>query len=237
MRLRVRSTKLGKVRFISHRDAARAWERAARRIVLPVARSGGFTPRPRMSFGLALPTGAESLAEYVDMEIASGVDAAGLDLDSLPARLSEALPVGFDATAVADVTGMPGSLQESVTSCTWELWSPQISAEAVAAATGLLELDELVIERERKGERRSDDVRPLVLDLRSDDTGLRLVADLATTGRALRPAELAAHAFPHVDPLDVRVLRIHQWTSHDGERREPISLPAAVAAPSRWAGA
>ena len=190
-----------------------------------------------MSFGLALPTGAESLAEYIDVELTPGVDPSAIDLDGLPVRLSEALPDGFDATAVADATGTTSSLQEAVTSCTWELWSPQVSAEAVVAATGLLELDELVVERERKGERRADDVRPLVLDLRSDDTGLRLVADLATTGRALRPAELAAHAFPHVHPLDVRVLRTHQWTSHDGERREPISLPAAVAAPSRWAGA
>ena len=153
--------------------------------------------------------------------------------------------LGVQTYSFRDLPRTPGgdatdAISKAMTDCALsecELWSPQISAEAVTAATGLLELDELVIERERKGERRSDDVRPLVLDLRSDDTGLRLVADLATTGRALRPAELAAHAFPHVDPLDVRVLRIHQWTSHDGERREPISLPAAVAAPSRWAGA
>ncbi len=60
VKLVVRYTKLGKVRFTSHRDAARLWERALRKAELPVAMSQGFTPRPRISFGLALPTGARA---------------------------------------------------------------------------------------------------------------------------------------------------------------------------------
>ena len=63
-RLRIRFTKLGKVRWTSHRDVARMWERAFRRAQLPVAYSAGFSPRPRVSFGLALPTGHESEADY-----------------------------------------------------------------------------------------------------------------------------------------------------------------------------
>ena len=68
-------------------------------------------------------------------------------------------------------------------------------------------------------------MRPLILDLRvSSENHGRLIADTATTGRGLRPSELAQLAYPHVDPLDVRVLRTHQWIDHDGERRE--LLPA-----------
>ena len=70
MKLRIRSTKLGKIRFVSHRDGARLWERALRKVGLPTAHSAGYTPRPKISFGLALPTGAESIAEYVDVELA-----------------------------------------------------------------------------------------------------------------------------------------------------------------------
>src|SRR6059036_543842 len=62
MRVRVRFNKLGKVRWTSHRDVARMWERAFRRARLPVAYTGGFSPRPKVSFGLALPTGCESEA-------------------------------------------------------------------------------------------------------------------------------------------------------------------------------
>jgi hypothetical protein len=67
MRIRFRFTKLGKIRFTSQRDVARMWERALRRSGLPVAWSEGFSPHPLLSFSLALPTGCESLAEYLDI--------------------------------------------------------------------------------------------------------------------------------------------------------------------------
>ena len=72
MRIRVRFTKLGRVRWTSHRDVARMWERALRRAQVPIAYTAGFTPRPQLSFGLALPTGCESLAEYLDVALTDG---------------------------------------------------------------------------------------------------------------------------------------------------------------------
>ena len=72
IRLRVKYTKLGKVRFVSHRDGARLWERALRRVDLPVAYTEGFTPRPKVGFGLVLVTGptgsgkSTTLAAMVD---------------------------------------------------------------------------------------------------------------------------------------------------------------------------
>jgi radical SAM-linked protein len=228
MKLRVRSTKIGKVRFTSHRDAARLWERALRRAQLPVAATEGFTPRPKISFGLALPTGAESIAEYVDIELRSDVDPADVDLDELPRRLSASLPRGFDVLVVATREPGSGSLQEVVTSCTWELWSPVLGADDHRAACRLVERSELVLERERKGRRSADDVRPMLLELSTTPSGDRLIADLVTVGRALRPAELAELAYPHVDARDVRALRTHQWTDHDGRRRDVLPLPADV---------
>jgi radical SAM-linked protein len=228
VKIRVRSTKVGKVRFTSHRDAARIWERALRIAGLPIAATEGFTPRPKISFGLALPTGAESIAEYTDIELRQDIADAEVDLDGLPARLSTALPTGFDVL-VADrrEPGTP-SLQEAVTSCTWELWSPLLGADHHLGACRLLESTELLLERERKGKVSTDDVRPMILDLRPAPTGDRLVADLATIGRALRPAELAGLAYPDVDVRDIRALRTHQWLDHDGGRREVLPLPADV---------
>lgn len=232
MKLRIRATKLGKVRFTSHRDAARMWERAVRRVDLPVASSEGFTPRPKLSFGLALPTGAESTAEYVDIDLRDTLQAD--ELTALPATLSAALPLGFDVLVVAERPAQAGSLQEIVTACTWLLWSPTLGLEHHRDACRLLESPTLVLERERKGKRSADDVRPMILDLRAASTpaGDHLVADLATVGRALRPSELAQLAYPHIDPVDVRVLRTHQWTDHDGIRRDvlpcELPLPAAV---------
>jgi radical SAM-linked protein len=225
VKLRLRHTKVGKVRFTSHRDLARMWERALRRVGLPVASSEGFTPRPKIGFGLALPTGAESMAEYVDVDLRESLPVD--DVAALPSALSAALPIGIDVIVVAERPAPGGSLQEIVTSCTWQLWSPLLDLEHHHEARRLLETASLVMERERKGKRSADDVRPAILDLRAaarsaPDTGDCLVADLASGGRGLRPSELAQLAYPHIDPLDVRVLRTHQWIDHDGIRRDVL---------------
>ncbi len=229
-RVRLRYTKLGKVRFTSHRDAARLWERALRKTGLPVASTQGFTPRPKISFGLALPTGGESLAEYLDVELLTDA----VDVDAMPAQLTAALPDGFDVVASQALLGRTVSLQDDVTSVTWELFAPWLTAEHhTLAAERLLAASTLPIDRVRKGVRACDDVRPAVVQLRTDRD--RLVADLATVGRALRPAELAELAYPHCDPSSepfaaVRALRTHQWIEHDEVRREVISLPTDVPA-------
>ena len=78
-RVRFRFSKVGKVRFTSHRDVARLWERALRRAELPVALTEGFSPRPKVHFGLALPTGYESDGEYLDVDLRRP-EAEALDL-------------------------------------------------------------------------------------------------------------------------------------------------------------
>ncbi len=234
IRLRLRYTKLGKVRFVSHRDGARLWERALRRVDLPVAYTEGFTPRPKVGFGLALPTAAESVAEYLDVDLSrdATLDTTSSEWDDwlvdLASSLSTALPVGMDVDTIAERDPDAGSLQEQVTSTTWELTGPGIDPEQLEqAAQRLLAADELVVERERKGRRRSDDVRPLIRDLRPDESGTALVADLVTIGRALRPSELAELAFPGIDALGVRVLRTHQWIDSDGTRCDVLPETAA----------
>lgn len=233
MKLRLRYAKLGKVRFVSHRDGARLWERALRRVSFPVATTEGFTPRPKLGFGLALPTGAESVAEYIDIDLVHGV---GVDLDdrSVVEGLSSALPVGMDVLVMAERDPAAASLQDDVGSTTWELTGLGVAPEQLdVAIQRVLAGDELLVERERKGQRRTDDVRPLIRDLHREPDSDVLVAELVTVGRALRPTELAGALVPDVDPLDVRVLRTHQWIDHDGERREVLPLPLDVDALDR----
>ena len=115
-RYRIRFSKLGKIRFTSHRDVARMWERALRRATLPVAYTEGFSPHPKLSFGLALSTGHESLGEYLDIDMAEPVD-----VERIPARLDPCLPIGLDVQAAAEIESGTPSLQQVVTSCTWRI--------------------------------------------------------------------------------------------------------------------
>ena len=129
-RIRIRFDKFGRIRFTSHRDVARAWERSLRRSRLPVAYSEGFSPRPRLRFGLALATAHESCGEYLDVDLFPGTLASGdVDLDVLAHLVTPTLPPGMTVQAVADVDPGTPSLQESVESCTWLVEVPDLTPE------------------------------------------------------------------------------------------------------------
>jgi radical SAM-linked protein len=237
--LRVKFTKVGKIRFTSHRDVARMWERALRRSGIPVARSQGFNPRPLVAFGLALPTGAESLAEYLDATLEGERPADHLgDLGGLGDRLSDFLPEGIDVAALAVLPGGTASLQQEVTSCAWELEVRTVGASELARRVErLLDAPSVSVQRERKGRTFDDDLRPSVLSLAlfepdwtssSDDSAGWLHADLATRPRGVRPRELVEAL--GTDVVLARARRTQQWIEQDGDRCEPLTTDRARAA-------
>jgi radical SAM-linked protein len=201
MRIRFRFSKLGRIRFTSQRDVARMWERALRRASLPLAYTEGFSPRPQLSFGLALPTGCESLAEYLDVVLDDRrPETAAIDLSSLPGLLSGLLPEGIEVEEAALFERKDGSLQQQVTSCSWAMrFSGVTAAELGDRVDSLLAAPSVPIMRERKGKEELDDLRPSVLAMAvGDERGtteagpatIGLTADLATQPRGVRPAEL-----------------------------------------------
>jgi radical SAM-linked protein len=236
-RLRIRFAKLGKVRFTSHRDVARMWERALRRTGLAVANSQGFNPRPLLSFGLALPTGAESLAEYLDVTLAPGPDGPteiAAELGRLAVELSAALPDGLDVVALGTLEGDVGSLQQEVTSCSWDLEVRGVTASELARRVELvLGAPSVSVQRERKGRTFDDDLRPSVRSLvvspppapgpAGEGTWLR--TELATFPRGVRPKELVEAL--GADLVLSRARRTQQWIERDGIRREPLEVPLA----------
>ncbi len=222
-RIRIRFTETGKVRFVSHRDVARLFERALRKLRLPVAYSEGFSPRPKLSFGLALTVAHESEAEYLDVELTERPDVEGL-----PSALSAALPVGIDVVGVAELEPGAASLQQAITSCNWRievLGAPP--ARVTAAVAEALAASELPLERVRKGKTAITDVRPAILDLEvvgPTGGGVELGAHLATTPVSLRPTELVEVL--GIDGLEEGLVRrTHQWMIIDGVRCEPVRRP------------
>lgn len=231
-RLRVRFTKRGKVRFVGHRDVARVWERALRRARVPVAYSEGFSPHPRLHFGLALPVGCESDAEYLDVDVVAPLD------DSFADRVTACLPAGMEVTAVGEVDPRAESLQAGVVAVEWEFTVAAAAGELRRSVDAALATRSLPVEIERKGRPVAVDLRPQILRLDlepADGEGARLCAELATQPRGVRPTELLAAFDPPLHP--VRIRRIEQWMDVDGVRRPPLPAgpspsPVAVAAGS-----
>src|SRR5947207_5566143 len=99
----VRYAKRGKMRFASHRDVARAFERGVRRAGLPIAYSAGFTPHPKISYPGGAPTGVASEAEYLSLALTARQDGV-----QVCQRLNAALPDGIDVIDVAEDAGGAG---------------------------------------------------------------------------------------------------------------------------------
>lgn len=156
-RLRLRYAKRGRLRFTSHRDFSRAFERALVRARVPMAYSSGFNPHPRISYAGAAPTGSASEAEYLEIALAARVEPADLHRD-----LDASLPTGLDVVEVVESSG--SSLADRLEASVWELTVPDCDvATATGAVATLLDTPEVMVERMTKKGLRSFDARAAVV--------------------------------------------------------------------------
>jgi radical SAM-linked protein len=154
----VRYAKRGRLRFTSHRDFARAFERALRRSAVPMAFSAGFSPHPRISYLGAAPTGVASEAEYLELGLAERVE-----LGRLAAALDAALPPGLDVLECVEARPGGGGLAERIDAAAWRVELPGVpAATLLSAVQAFLGRDSVPVERLTKDGRRTVDARASV---------------------------------------------------------------------------
>ncbi len=222
-RLRLRYAKRGRLRFASHRDFARAFERALVRARLPMAYSSGFNPHPRISYAGAAPTGASSEAEYLEIGLAERVDP-----EAARTLLDDALPDGFDVLAVAESPG--GALADRLQASRWGVVVTAPAELVVAAVAAFLGAEEVRVQRMTKKGLRDFDARAAVLALRVGpaDTGVEVEMVLRHVEPAVRPddvlAGLARFAGLEVD-APPRITRWEQgpWDAQAARIEDPLA--------------
>ncbi|WP_336049057.1 TIGR03936 family radical SAM-associated protein [Streptomyces sp. CA2R101] len=245
-RIRLRYTKRGRLRFTSHRDFQRAFERALRRAEVPMAYSAGFTPHPKVSYANAAPTGTGSEAEYLEIQLTEHRDP-----DTLRTLLDASLPAGLDVTDAVEArtSGLADRLQASV----WELRLDGVEPqEAGRAVEAFLAADEVLVERRTKNGMRTFDARAAVTRLeatghagdRPDGKAcaiLRLVVRHLTP--AVRPDDVLSGLRATADlapPVPAAVTRLAQGLLDEetGAVTDPLEpdRDAATAAPPTAAG-
>ena len=214
-RIRIRYAKRGRLRFTSHRDFARAFERALRRSGIPIAYSSGFSPHPKISYMGAAPTGMASEAEYLEIGLQAEMDAV-----EVGQRLDAALPAGLDIVESSPVDGV-----DLAAWLTASLWMIEISGdytEIEPEIRSFLESTERIITRKGKDGERRIDVRPAVVSL---------VIDPRPSEQVILRA-VVSHGTPTVRPDDLlAALRIEGLASRSTRLAQgPLDELAGVAA-------
>jgi len=217
--VRVRYAKEGRLVALSHLEVMHAILRSVRRAGLPVAFSQGYHPKPRVSFGPALPVGVSSVAEFLDFELMGAHD---------PARVgtlfAAALPEGLTFLEAREIDAREASLSESVRTVHYGVQFPEgWSAEALSRRIeDFHSADRSVVRRaappkarEKKRSQRSAapkareiDLKEMVTHLSMEGPGRVAFSLKADPSGSAKPAEVLAAVFGDgTPPRGVKVLK------------------------------
>ena len=202
-RLRVTFGRGDLLRYITHLDLMRAWERALKRAALPVAYSEGFTRHPQIALAAPLPVGATGDGELMDVFLETPITPA-----EFQSRLAAQTPPGLAITAVDDIPLAWPSLQSLVREWIWRVdLPPDTDMDSVQrTVAALLSSASLPWSLHREKEVKHYDLRPLVLDLRVDKAapGPALIARMRAEAGG-RPEQVVAAL--GLDPQQIRIHR------------------------------
>lgn len=186
-RLRASFSRGEELKFLSHLDLMRLWERAFRRAGLDLAYSEGFTPHPRISLAAPLSVGITSQAELMDVFLSRWIAP-----HSFASQATKQLPRGLTISDVRPVGLNEPSLQSRVSFAEYnvEIETEMKVPELESAIKSFLSAKEIPWQHQRDTGTRHYDLRPLVADLwlisleNSRCTlGMRLRCSSSGTGR------------------------------------------------------
>ncbi len=229
-RLHIRFAAEGPLKYVSHLDLMRVWERVCKRAELPLATSQGFSPRPKLALASPLPVGATSEAELLDLLLTERVDLA----DALQ-RLAAELTPGLRILDIRAGAVKQASLQSMLRAASYEieLSDPRAEDQWRDAIAELLDREAIPWTQQRGKETKSYDLRPLILNielLSVSDGAVRLRMRLRNDERGAGRPEQVALALGAVDePTMIHRIAIeldHDSSDSQATQRETESVGA-----------
>jgi radical SAM-linked protein len=186
-RLRVKFSRNDDIKFLSHLDLMRLWERAFRRAKLPLTYSEGFSPHPKISLAAPLAVGVTSQGELMDVWLDKWISP-----DSFVKQVKAQLPANIDMFDVSVVVPEEPSLQSRVRFAEYmvAIETDKNQAEVEAMIRSLLDRERIEWHHTRHNQERYYNLRALIDDIwfiSLQDSlcllGMRLKCDSAGTGR------------------------------------------------------
>jgi len=191
------------VRYISHLDLMRTFERALRRSDLPLQYSAGFNPRIKMSFALPLPVSIEGELELASLELS-----AHISPETIKSKLNQALPTGI-----------------SIIKCFLDIESSSLSTQITAAAyvayyrdevdgsylNSMLSQNTLIYQKKSKKKTREIDLKEYLYHCSFSPESINFEVK-AGNEINIRPNEVLSLLQPNIVPT--RIIRKKLYTDH-----------------------
>ena len=204
MRARIRFGKQPRLRFISHLDLQRFFQRARNRTGLPIAWTQGFKPHPILSFGSALALGWTSEYEILDVKLS-----VPMGRKRTEEAMRAALPVDLPVLEVRMVDDRHPAPMAMVRASDYEIaLSGETAAATLDAAEEFLRRESVMAMRKTKSGEREVDVRPMALSLKRE--GDVLSARLMLTEKDTLKPDLLVRALAEIAGAEVPEMRIHR---------------------------
>jgi radical SAM-linked protein len=203
------------VRYVSHLDMLKLFDRAARRGGVPVAYSSGFNPHPQFVFGMPLPVGVTSEAEYVDVETPVMIPE-----QEIMERFNNAFP---PSVKVLEVKLLPKGAENIMKSVVASEYKVKVLFNGINAEKGIEEMikllaarEPLVVMKRTKSGTRETDIMPMIIGIKALEVGgdneysaVLKVTTSAGNINNLRP-ELAVNSLAEKCGINVAVKSIHR---------------------------
>jgi radical SAM-linked protein len=199
LKLRIRFSKTGTLRFIGHLDFLRVFQQTIRRAGLPAAFSQGFNPHLLISFALPLPLGMESLNDYADITLENA------DCDSVIKKLSDAAPGGLIILGAKPAEDKAASVTAAA-DYTVKGKPEKTSIESI------LNSERIIVAKKTKKGIKDTDIRPDILNMELSEGNVLMRLSAGSAG-FLNPMILAGLLFE--EPCVSRITRTELYKQTD----------------------
>lgn len=226
MKVRIKFTKTGYMKFVGHLDTMRYFQKAIRRAELPVAFSGGYSPHMIMSFAAPLGVGTTSQGEYFDMELTETVPT-----DEIERRLNETMVEGVTVCSARQVEdGKASTAMALVAAADYFVSFREEKEPSVPWREKLAEfLDqkEITVTKKTKRSEKTVDIRPYIYKMEIQGNGIFM--QLASASSNYTKPELVMDTFmkwlgAELQPLAYMIERREVYADA-GENKVPRFVP------------
>jgi radical SAM family uncharacterized protein/radical SAM-linked protein len=193
--------KTGPAAYLSQLELQAVFERALRRAGLPLSFSAGFHPMPKLSFGMALPVGVASKAEWINVFLRQDFEP-----EDVAARLARVMPMGL--TPIKAERLSMGKRQPQPVEETYELRVVKDAEGRMAQWTAFMNSKEFLVERRTKKGTRTADIRPMVKEASLDGDTVTMTCDWRN--QYISPLVLAQAVMDGVSLLDFSLTKTAQ---------------------------